>query len=807
MTSKRTLTIKIGIPSAYTLFIAVLTALIAFAAPATAQNPVPFVDQPLVPDAVTPGDAAFTLTVNGAGFVATSVVNWNGTPRATTFVSNSQLTAAILASDIATARTASVTVVSPSPGGGVSNTQFFSITVARASVLFQPVATYDSGGEGANAVAVADLNGDGHLDMVVANASGVGVRLGNGDGTFQAAVSYSLPAENTANAVAIADLNGDGYPDLAIASRYSASVFVLLGNGDGTFKAPVEYNSGGIFGTSVAIADLNGDGHPDLVVTDACQYTSECNFGIVGVLLGKGNGTFYPAVVYRTGGYYATSVAIGDVNGDGKLDLVVTNLCVIYQTECTGFFSGPVSVMLGNGDGTFEGPVGYGSGGEYPVSIAIADLNGDGHPDLAVVNESDQVGVLLGNGDGTFQPPVSYASGGYGATSVAIGDLNGDAKLDLAVSNDFNNSTTYGFGTLGVLLGNGDSTFQSAVSFLTAEYLSNSVAIADLNGDGKPDLLVADYCEGMNGNCPSENTLAGTVGVFLNNSTAATTTSLISSLNPSVYGQKITWTATVTSTGGTPPNGETVTFYNGLNVLGTAPLSEGIASLTKSSLNSGIFTISATYAGDASFTASTSPALQQVVDTKSQFATATALASSLNPALYGQTITWTATVTTSGATTPTGKVNFNWGSNSIGTVTLNASGVATLTRSNLSADLYPLIAVYVGDTNNGPSASPILNQVVQQTTSAATISSSPNPSTVGEVVTFIAKITSPTATPTGPVTFTAGKTVLGTVELSKGKATLTVSTLPVGSTTVTVTYPWNSDISGSSASVTQTVQQ
>jgi uncharacterized repeat protein (TIGR03803 family) len=198
---------------------------------------------------------------------------------------------------------------------------------------------------------------------------------------------------------------------------------------------------------------------------------------------------------------------------------------------------------------------------------------------------------------------------------------------------------------------------------------------------------------------------------------SATSAAISSSPNPSTYGQTITFTATVTSSGGTPPNTETVTFYNGLNVLGTAPMTGGIASLTTSALQSGIHTITAAYLGDANFTASTSPVLEQVVDTSSQSATTTALASSLNPSIYGQEVTWTVTVTTSGKTTPTGKVNLNWGSDYIGTATLNSSGVATLTKSKLSADLYPLFAVYAGDTNNGPSASPILNQVITQTTS------------------------------------------------------------------------------------------
>lgn len=188
-------------------------------------------------------------------------------------------------------------------------------------------------------------------------------------------------------------------------------------------------------------------------------------------------------------------------------------------------------------------------------------------------------------------------------------------------------------------------------------------------------------------------------------------------------------------------------------------------------------------------------------------ATSTTLASSLNPSIYGQKVTWTATVTGLGAVTPTGRVKFTWSIFTIGAATLNSSGVATLTLSKLNADPYPLTANYQGDANHLPSASAVLNQVIEQTTSAATLTSSPNPSTQGQAVTFTAKITSPTTVPTGPVTFSVGKTVLGTVELSGGKATFSTSTLAVGTTDVTVTFPWNSDIAGSSASVNQVVDQ
>ena len=889
------------------LLIAVLSVLIASAATAAAQNPVPFLDQPLVPDATAPGGPAFSLTVDGAWFVPESVVNWNGSPRATTFVSSSQLTAAILASDIATASTAAVTVVNPSHGG-VSNVQFFSIAVAVGSVSFLPVVAYSSGGQpytgsGTTSLAVADLRGNGKLDVVVANQGGesdgdgsAGVLLGKGDGTLQPVVTYDSGGVDPTS-IAVADVNGDGKPDLLVVNGSNNTVGVLLGNGDGTFRSPVLYDSGGYYPSSIAVADVNGDGKLDIVVAN---YENFAGTGIIGVLLGNGDGTFQPPVAYGGAGLQgATWVAVADLNGDGKLDIAVA-----YQCALNCYSSAAVGVLLGNGDGTFLPAVIYPSGGIFSNSIAVADVNGDGKPDLVVVNanslpcniisgcaQAGSVGVLLGNGNGTFQAAVAYDSGGNFASSVAVADVNGDGKPDLLVANG--NS-----GTIGLLLGNGDGTFQTAATYESGYPGPDSVAVGDLTGEGRLDVLAGGRDPGMvdvllnHGGSPEKSTTtvltsslsssvygqavtftalvrassgtptgtvllfdgstvvaSGTVtngrasiavsslpvransvtaeytggGGFASSSSttltqtvsrSATTTALASPLHPSTYGQAITFTATVSSAWRTPPNGETVTFYwietenesNGLYVLGTAPMTGGIASLTTSSLQSGVFAISAAYLGDADFSGSTSSSLQQAVDTSSQSATRTALTSSLNPSIYGQKVTWTATVKTSGSTTPTGKVDFNWGDFYIGTAALNSSGVATLTRSLLSADAYPMFAVYTGDANNGRSASPILNQVITQTTSAAAITASPNRSTRGQSVTFTAKITSPTATPAGPVTFTAGKTVLESVELSHGKATFTTSTLAAGSTTVTVTYPWDSDISSSSASVTQVVE-
>ena len=254
---------------------------------AVAANPVPMIHLPLSPGAVLPASSGFTLTVNGSGFVTGSTVQWDGTSRATTFVSKTTLKANILASDIATPNTASVMVVNPSPGGGNSNVGFFETTVPTLAIAFGSSSI--SNFQGPNAVAIADFNRDGKLDTVVVNNQ----------------------AGNTGEAS------------------------VLLGNGDGTFKTPVNYTTS-LSSSSVAVADLNGDGKLDLVVG--------INGAAINVLLGNGDGTFQPAVSYPTP-CCASSVAVGDFNEDGKLDVVIPGE--------------GANVLLGNGDGTFQQALNY----------------------------------------------------------------------------------------------------------------------------------------------------------------------------------------------------------------------------------------------------------------------------------------------------------------------------------------------------------------------------------------------------------------------------------------------------------------
>lgn len=389
-----------------------------------------------------------------------------------------------------------------------------------------------SGVSGASIAGVTEVTGSGGTQYTVT------VNTGSGDGTveldligtdisdlagnvlpggsFQVAQSFS----DITGHVTAADLNGDGYQDL-VSESSPTTISVMLANGDGTFQPAVNYNAGHDL-NGVSVADLNNDGRIDFAISNGGAN------GAVAVLLGNGDGTFQPAISSPTNSSYATNSAIADLNDDGNLDLTVAN----------NANRGGVSVLLGNGDGTFSPSTVLASDGD-PVTVAVADLNGDDIPDIAFSNvaygafdvqiylgdgsggfveapeiqaathtlsvalddldrdgQNDlvftsydgTVSVALGNGDGTFGPVASYTVGlpslGVGPGNVTIEDVNGDGAHDLLVASPLTNS-------LAVLLGNGDGTFQAAQQFATGGDGSGWVAVADFNGDGRPDAGVA----------------------------------------------------------------------------------------------------------------------------------------------------------------------------------------------------------------------------------------------------------------------------------------------------------------------------
>ena len=439
------------------------------------QNPVPFVNQPLIPASVAPGGSGFTLTVNGTGFVSGSTVDWNGSPRTTTFVSSSQLTAAISSSDIATAMTASLTVASPAPGGGASNIVF--LPVREPSTFVSLNATSIGTQEFPNTVVAGDFNRDGNQDIAsLTNAPNGGawaifIFLGNGDGSFRQGATYS--GAGNPNGVLSADVNGDGDEDLIVAglrdSKNNLSLGVFLGNGDGTFQ-PLSLYPGNAYYSGV-IGDFNRDATLDVAFATGNQ---------VCVFPGNANGSFGEnicTVLSQSDFEYQT---VGDFNSDGKLDLALTGY---NSSGGTNTYS--IVVLLGNGDGTFRTLQQYFLGSTSVYGLTTADFNGDGNLDLAVADSRDSLVLIFpGKGDGTFSPP-SYYPTAYAPSFVSTADLNGDGKLDLMVA-----GYGYDFASASVLLGNGDGTFQPYLDFDASEVLD--FAIADFNNDGKFDAAFAN---------------------------------------------------------------------------------------------------------------------------------------------------------------------------------------------------------------------------------------------------------------------------------------------------------------------------
>jgi hypothetical protein len=349
--------------------------------------------------------------------------------------------------------------------------------------------TYFSTGSASHptAVAVGDFNNDGVPDLVTGDfaAPNVHVLLGNGDGTFQAPLTIPDGADGTTYglgpfSVAVADFNGDGNADIAVGNltTSSSSVSILLGNGDGTFQAPLVYNVP-YFPYGIAVGDFNGDGHPDLV-TSTSAYS-------VNVLLGNGDGTFQPPYAVSAGAN-TQGVAVAKLTSSGHDDIVVANA-----------MGNSVGVLLGNGDGTFQPVTNYYSGGSSPTAVAIGDFNNDGHADIAVTNQQDgRAAVLLGNGDGSFGFAQSFFAG-LSPFGLGLSDFNGDGKLDMAIG--FDNGAVFG---VKVFFGNGDGTFSSSLSLpISSPSFGMTLGIGDFSGVGLDSIAVSA-------------TDSGAVAVYLN---------------------------------------------------------------------------------------------------------------------------------------------------------------------------------------------------------------------------------------------------------------------------------------------------
>jgi hypothetical protein len=746
---------------------------------------------------------------------------------------------------------------------GLANGGFFSgddsssngyVLMGQGGGSFSGAPLVESGGfyTGNN---LGDVNGDGVPDLITESltptstpAPGFTVQMGTGKGVFNPVSTITAPASfvlsgttytgaNTSGAstYAVGDINGDGKADLAFADNNLTAMgsggglpfqsptpvyFTAISKGDGTFNAPVPYlfpqiapaadydisNSVG----SLQIANLKKGGNPALIFTfnEVAGGTgvNAYNQGIV-VLPGNGEGTFGDPIITST---YSSNtapssqsvpqiVSIADLNGDGNPDLLV------YSTSfsiATGSVT-TLEVFLGNGDGTFKTPVPV-TTADNPFSLAVGDFNKDGKPDLAVFGQTPsvqgQLAISLGNGDGSFQAPAILNIDGYPAGAIAAADFNGDGNVDIAMI------CAEGFS--GVFYGDGTGNFSSvnngsasAPELVPTDLINlfvegQAASAVDLNKDGKPDVLVGNtILLNLYGSAPA--------------TPAATTTALKTSATSITAGASVTLTATIAAASGSSgsPTG-TVTFFNGTDPVGSVSVAAGAASLTTTALPAGTDSITAIYSGDLNFNGSASSAVSiKVAAGATPVATTTSLAASATTVTIGTSVTFTATVKpASGTAEPTGTVTFKDGTTTLGTGSVNGSGVASYTTSSLSVATHTITAVYSGDTNFSGSTSSAVTVMVNAApvmiATSTALTASAASATSGTSITFTATVTpaSGAVIPTGTVTFLDGTTTLGTGSLNgSGVATYTTSSLAVGAHSITASYGGATGFSGSTS--------
>ena len=465
-------------------------------------------------------------------------------------------------------------------------------------------------------VVVADLNSDGKDDIIgtgddVFPETDVAVLIGAGNGKFLAPPEFDADGLDPTRGL-VRDLNGDGIPDIAVSgTRLSTDdkVVIYFGKGDGTFSTIGASYATGHIPTELTSGDFNNDRKIDLAARTAKG---------VSILLGNGDGTFQPYVDYGDSAGYIGGLVVGDFNKDGKLDVALAN----FQD---------VGVLLGNGDGTLQPEVHYPTAlDEY--GITTGDLNGDGNLDLAVTNyEASNISLLFGKGDGTFQPQVSFPTG-KGPLGIAAADLNADGKLDLVLGASLDEKVVQ------VLLGHGDGTFSSPANYPLSNNFAYNIKVADLNGDGKQDILTSgisvllgngdgsfqhatDYSTGSRTVAVADLNrdgafdavgIGGLVGVYLN--TGGTQFKTTATPNPAKQGQPVTLVASLTaSVIGQPVPTGTVTFKDGATVLTTMTLRQGRAHFGKSNFTAGTHTITVIYSGDSHFNPNTAKAITLVV--------------------------------------------------------------------------------------------------------------------------------------------------------------------------------------------------
>jgi hypothetical protein len=775
----------------------------------------------------------------------------------------------------------------------LENSQAFQLLLGRGDGTFGapvtiPVSTSVNGVIAK--IVAADFNDDGKPDLAVAGTGGVQLFLNNGGGGF----SPGLLLIGIAGDVIVADLNGDGHQDLVYMLIQSAACgaegvpFLQLGNGDGTFQSTVQLPVTLSDPSGMVVADVNKDGRPDLVLSDAgigsCPSGSVTN-GSVQVLLQQPDGSFsLSATISST--IHPGAVAVGDFDGDGKQDIAVLQSA---NASVTPVPADAVMIYLGDGNGQFSGPHQFKVGGS-PEGVVAAPFTNTGALDIAVSDAgSDSMSVLVNQGantvtmsssanpsqvfgqvtlTATVQPKFS----GSGTLSGSITFIDGSTTLGTAsVDSSGTASLTFTFitagdHTLGAVF-SGNTSFVGGSSANLDQVVNRAVPAVAMTSLLNPSL----FGQTVSFHVAVSAVPSGTVpsgGVSLNSgdltigaavldtmgSAVITVTSLpvgpfaitalysgdtkyaeafsaplvqtvdkspdVSTLavspNSSIFGQVVTFTAAVTAAaGGSGTPGGVISFGDGGKPIGAANLDgTGKASLAVSSLSAGNHSITANYGGDGNFLASASPAVAVTVN---KSATTTTLLSTPNPSVFGQGIVLSVAVAASGegAGIPSGVVTIQDGTTTLGTLTVDGSGKATLAASSLAVGNHSISASYAGDANFNPSAATNaagVTQVVNQSSTVTSISSSANPVVFGQAISLTAAVVASgggSGTPAGSVTFRVGALSLGTTTLDdNGKATIPLSSLAVGTHNITASYSGSVNYLSSVTSVlTETINR
>jgi hypothetical protein len=694
-------------------------------------------------------------------------------------------------------------------------------------------------------LASGDLNKDGKVDLVVGTGSQVLTYLGNGNGTFTAGKSYA--AIDSVGFVSVTDLDGDGNPDIYVGLANGGSFegdgtanklsYALMGNGDGTFQgAPTVV--GAYNGTN--LGDVNGDGQQDLISnTLTSTNTPTPTFT---VQLGTPSGAFNPVSTITAPtsfniGYQfmnvtvgATAYAVADINGDGKADLVFVdnNLTVLYNGQPTTFPDAIFFVALSNGDGTFQTPVPNTLPQIAPIgdfdnsitvsSIRIADVTGDGKPDL-ILNFNETSGkaaggpayntynqgimVLPGLGTGLFNivPAITYTYSSNTAPTIAtlpvftnVADLNGDGKLDLITLTPGFSTGTGATSQLQIFLGNGDGTFKTPTSITSANVYGTPVLI-DLNKDTKLDL--AFLAETTAGQAQLVTALGNGDGTFqtpavvnLAGGDAIRSASLAAADFNGDNTIDLALIAPLSFSGLYYGNGDG-TFQSVASNSNALP--QDLINLYVSSANNAI-ALDLNKDGRPDILAGNTVLLASVNAGPSLVATTTAITGSATTLYAGTSITFTATVApAAGTVVPTGTVTFYDNTTKLGTGTLDSTGKTTFATSALTTGAHTISAIYSGDTLYSTSTSGsfavTVNPVIATTT---VLTSAPTTAVSGTSVTLTAAVTpaSGTAIPTGTLTFRDGTTTLGTPAPldATGKATYTSTSFTATTHTLTASY-------------------